>query len=165
MRKVLVVDSSVLIALTSKGKLDGCLRHWKDEGHEVVIPRAIAEEVIDEPKSFAQEIMDRSPVLAGKIVDSVNRIDSAVNQGLIKVEAVNYMKYSKVMDNVRRHLSGLEVKPEHAIKKGDPEFIALVLQLYGEAKERVFISTLDKGLLRTLKAFSGEVEYVVLEAL
>ena len=75
------------------------------------------------------------------------------------------MKYSKAMDNVRRHLSGLEVKHEHAVKKGDPEFIAFVLQLYGEAKEKVFISTLDKGLLRTFKAFSGEVEYEVLEAL
>jgi len=59
-------------------------------------------------------------------------------------------KYSKVMDNVRRHLSKLEAKPEHAVKKGDPELIALIIQLYDETKEKVFVATLDKGLLKAL---------------
>jgi hypothetical protein len=69
------------------------------------------------------------------------------------------------MDNVRKHLSKLDAKPEHAIKKGDPELIALVIQIYGEAKEKVFVATLDKGLLKALKPFSNEVEYEVLEML
>ena len=46
-----------------------------------------------------------------------------------------------------------------------PELIALVIQLYDEAKEKVFVATLDKGLLKALKPFSNEVEYEVLERL
>jgi len=41
--------------------------------------------------------------------------------------------------------------------------IALVIQLYDENKEKVFIATLDKGLLKALKPFSNEIEYYVLE--
>lgn len=67
------------------------------------------------------------------------------------------------MDNVRKHLSKLDAKPEHSVKKGDVELIALVIQLYDEAKEKVFVATLDKGLLKALKPFSGEVEYEILE--
>ena len=78
---------------------------------------------------------------------------------------MNYRKYSKVMDNVRRHLCKLEATPEFAIKKGDPELIALVIQLYDEAKEKVFVATLDKGLLKALKPFSDEVDYEILETL
>ena len=51
------------------------------------------------------------------------------------------------------------------LKKDDPELIALVIQLYDETKEKVFVATLDKGLLKTLKPFSHEVEYEVLERL
>ena len=67
------------------------------------------------------------------------------------------------MDNVRKHLSKLEATPEYAIKKGDPELIALVIQLYDQAKEKVFVASLEKGLLKTLKQFSKEVEYEVTE--
>ena len=102
------------------------MRQWKDQGYEGVIPNAIAKEVIDEPKKFAQEIKEKSPVLAGKIMDSVKRVETALEQGLVSVETVNYRKYSKVIDNVRKLLSTLEAKPEHAIKKGDAELIALM---------------------------------------
>jgi len=165
MRKQLVVDSSVLIALSRKGKLVDRLTRWKSEGYQVKIPKAIAEEVIEEPQRFAQEIRERSPVLADTITASATMIKTTIAQGLIKVETVNYGKHSKVMDNVRKHLSKLDAKPEHAIKKGDPELIALVIQIYGEAKEKVFVATLDKGLLKALKPFSNEVEYEVLEML
>ncbi len=83
---------------------------------------------------------------------------------MIKQEKVNYRKYSKVMDNVRRHLSSFEAKPEHAIKKGDPELIALVIQLFEEKQEKVFVSTFDKGLLKALKPFSDKVEYEVMKS-
>jgi rRNA-processing protein FCF1 len=165
MHRQLVVDSSVLIALSRKGELEDCLEHWKSEGYEVKVPKAIAEEVVDEPKRFANEIREKAPVLADKVMASATRINSAIEHGLIKVETVNYRKHSKLMDNVRKHLSKLEAKPEHAIKKGDPELIALVIQLYDEAREKVFVATLDKGLLKTLKPFSKEIEYEVLEKL
>ena len=165
MPSCLVVDSSILIFFDRKGQLEDFLRQKKKENYKVIIPKAIAQEVVDEPKGFAEKIRETAPESAGKILDSVGRINTAIQQGLIQVETVNYRKYSKVMDNVRKHLSKLEEKPEHAIKKGDPELIALVIQLYDEAKEKVFVATLDKGLLKALKPFSNEVEYEVLERL
>ncbi len=69
------------------------------------------------------------------------------------------------MDNARKHLSKLDATPEYAVKKGDPELIALVNQLYDEAKEKVFVATLDNGLLKALKPFSNEVDYEVIENL
>lgn len=163
MHKPLVADSSVLIALDSRGSLEDRLVHWKDEGYEVVIPMAITKEVIDEPERIAEEIRERSPFLADKMKASAARIKSVIKQGLIQVEIVDYKKYSKVIDNVRKHLSTLESKPEHMIKKGDTELIALIIQLYYEYKEKVFVTTFDKGLLKALKPFSKEVDYQVLK--
>jgi len=165
MPSCLVVDSSVLIFFDRKGKLEDFLLQKKKENYKVIIPKAIAQEVVDEPKRFAERIREAAPESAGKILDSVGRINTAIQQGLIQVETVNYRKYSKVMDNVRKYLSKVEEKSEHAEKKGDPELIALVNQLYDEAREKVFVATLDKGLLKALKPFSNEVEYEVLERL
>jgi hypothetical protein len=67
------------------------------------------------------------------------------------------------MDHIRKHLSKLEAIPEYAIKMGDSELIALVIQLYDEAKVKIFVATLDKGLLRALKPFSNEVTYEILK--
>ncbi len=163
MPNYLVVDSSILIFYDRKGKLEDFLRQKKKENFKVIIPKAIAQEVVDDPKEFAEEIQETSPEAANRILDSVERISAAVEQGLIQVEAVNYRKYSKVMDNVRKHLSKLDARPEYAVKKGDPELIALVIQLYDEVKEKVFVATLDKGLLKALKPFIKEVEYNVIE--
>lgn len=165
MHKPLVVDSSVLIASDNQGRLEGRLRQRKDEGYEVIIPEAIMKEVIEEPVKIAEEIRERSPVLAEKVRASAVRIKGAIKQGLIEVETVDYRKQSKMMDNVRKYLSKLEAKPEHMIKKGDAEVIALIIQLYYESKEKVFVATFDKGLLKALKPFSKEVEYEVLERL
>lgn len=163
MPSCLVVDSSILIFFDRKGKLEDFLHQKKKESYKVIIPKAIAQEVVDEPKELAGKIRETSPELSNRILDSAARINTAIDQGLIQVEIVNYRKYSKVMDNARKHLSKLEATPEYAIKKGDPELIALVIQLYGETKEKVFVATLDKGLLKALKPFSDETEYEVLE--
>ncbi len=163
MPKRIIVDSSVIIVLNSMGNLENRLRQWASEGYKAVIPRAVAEEVIDELLKFAEEIRETAPVLAGKIEASVGKIKTTIELGLIGLETVNYRKYSKVMDNVRKHLSTFEAKPEHAIKKGDPELIALVIQLYEENQEKVFVSTFDKGLLKALEPFSSKVDYEVLK--
>ena len=44
MHRHLVVDSSVLIALDSQGRLENLLVQWKNEGFEVVVPSAIVKE-------------------------------------------------------------------------------------------------------------------------
>lgn len=163
MPNYLVVDSSILIFYDRKGKLEDFLQQKKKENYSVIIPKAIAQEVVDEPKEFAEEIKQTSPEVANRILNSVKRISAAVEQGLIQVETVNYRKYSKVMDNARKHLSKLDSEPEYAVKKGDPELIALVIQLHNEVKEKVFVATLDKGLLKALKPFMKEVEYEVIE--
>jgi rRNA-processing protein FCF1 len=163
MPNYIVVDSSVLIFCDRKGKLEDFLRRKKKENYSVVIPKAIALEVVDEPKVFAEEIKETAPELANRILDSVERISAAVEQCLIQVENVDYKKYSKLMDNVRKHLSKIDAKPECTVKKGDPEFVALVIQLYDEVKEKVFVATLDKGLLKALKPFTKDVEYEVVD--
>jgi hypothetical protein len=165
MPNYLAVDSSILIFYDRKGKLSDFLRQKKKENYKVIIPKAIAQEVVDEPKGFAEKIKETAPESAKSILDSVGRINTAIEQGFIQVETVNYRKYSKVMDNVRKHLSKLDATPEYATKKGDPELIALVIQLYDEAKEKIYVATLDKGLLKALKPFRDEVEYEILEAL
>ncbi len=163
MPKRLVVDSSVLIFYDRKEGLEDFLQAKKKENYKVVIPKAIAAEVVDEPKEFAEEIKETAPEAANRILESVKRFNTAIEQGLIQVENVNYRKYSRVMDNVRKHLSKLDATSEYAVKKGDPELIALVIQLYGEAKEKIFVATLDKGLLKALKPFGDEVDYEVIE--
>ncbi len=165
MPSYLVLDSSIVIFFDRKGKLEDFLQQKRKENYTVVIPKAIAKEVVDEPKWFAEQLRETDPESANKILDSVERINSAIQQGLIQVETVNYRKYSKVIDNVRKHLSKLDAKPEYALKKGDPELIALVIQLFDEVKEKVFVATLDKGLLKALKPFSDKVEYEVLKTL
>lgn len=165
MHSYLVVDSSILIFYDRKGKLEDFLRQKKKENYKVIIPKAIEREVVDEPKGFAEKIRETAPESANRILDSVGRITTSIEQGLIQVETVNYRKYSKVMDHARKHLSKLEATPEFAIKKGDPELIALVIQLYEEDREKVFVATLDKGLLKALKPFSDEVQYEILEKL
>ena len=119
--------------------------------------------MIDEPKGLAEKIRESAPELASRIFGSVERFNTAVETGLIQVETVNYRKYSKVMDNIRSHLSKLDATPEYAVKKGDPELIAIVIQLYEETGAKVLVATLDKGLLKALKPFSDEVEYEVLK--
>lgn len=94
---------------------------------KVIIPKAIAQEVINEPKEFAEKIKETSPETANRILDSVGRINTAIEQSLIQVENVKYRKYSKIMDNVRKHMIKLEASPEYLIRKGDPELIALVI--------------------------------------
>jgi hypothetical protein len=163
MHRYLVADSSVLIALDSRGRLENLLVKWKNEGFEVVVPEAIVKEVIDEPERIAEEIRERSSVLADRVRASALRIKSMIKLGLIEVETVDYLQHSKVIDNVRKHLSKLEAKPEHMIKKGDAELIALIIQLYSKDKEKVFVTTFDKGLLKSLKPFSKEVDYEVLK--
>lgn len=120
MLSYLVVDSSILIFYERKGKLEDFLRQKKKANYKVIIPKAIAQEIVDEPIGFAEKIREIAPELANRILASVARINKSIEQGLIQVETVNYRKYSKVMDNVRKHLSKLDAKSEYAIKKGDP---------------------------------------------
>ena len=58
MPRCLAVDSSILIFFDRKGKLEDFLRQKKKENFKVIIPKAIAEEVIEEPKEFAKEIRE-----------------------------------------------------------------------------------------------------------
>ena len=67
-------------------------------------------------KSLQKKSEKPLPESANRILDSVARINTAIEQDLIQVETVNYRKYSKIIDNVRKHLSTIEATPENAIK-------------------------------------------------
>ena len=55
MPSYLVVDSSILIFFDRKGKLEDFLRQKKKENYKVIIPKAIVQEVIDEPKGLQKK--------------------------------------------------------------------------------------------------------------
>jgi|SRR3972149_5254413 len=166
MSKKLVVDSSVVIALSRRGTLERNLKGKKDQNFEIVIPEAIARELLDEAKKLSATLRRKRPVLANKISRSVESINSVMELGLLRVEPLDYRAYSQTIDNVRKYLSRLEAKKEHAVKKGDPELIALIIQLYDTFGEKVFIASEDKGLLRALRHFSKRIEYehIVIES-
>ena len=86
MPSYLVVDSSILIFYDRKGKLEDFLRQKKKENYKVIIPKAIAQEVVDEPKEFAEEIKETAPESANRILDSVERINTALSKVLSKLK-------------------------------------------------------------------------------
>ena len=55
MPSYLVVDSSILIFYDRKGKLTDFLQQKKKENYKILIPKAIAQEVVDEPKGVAEK--------------------------------------------------------------------------------------------------------------
>ena len=61
MPSYLAVDSSILIFYDRKGKLEDFLQQKKKENYKVIIPKAIAQEVIDEPKGFAEKSEKQLP--------------------------------------------------------------------------------------------------------
>ena len=58
MSKKLVVDSSILVILSRRGTLEQYLKQKKDEGYEILIPKAIAKELLDEPRRLMREIRE-----------------------------------------------------------------------------------------------------------
>ncbi len=73
MPNYLVVDSSVLIFYDRKGKLNDFLSSKKVKNYHVVIPKAIVQELVNEPEKTAKEIRKTAPELADKIVGSITR--------------------------------------------------------------------------------------------
>ncbi|MGZ4850934.1 MAG: hypothetical protein ACXV2C_06105 [Candidatus Bathyarchaeia archaeon] len=61
MPRYLVVDSSILIFYDRKRKLVDFLLQKKKESYKIIIPKAIAQEVVDDPKSLAEKIRETSP--------------------------------------------------------------------------------------------------------
>lgn len=55
MLSYLVVDSSILIFYERKGKLEDFLRQKKKAYYKVIIPKTIAQEIVDEPKGLQKK--------------------------------------------------------------------------------------------------------------
>ena len=91
MPKYLIVDSSILIFFDRRGKLEDFLRQKKKENYTLTIPKAIKQEVIDEPKEFSEQIRETAPESANRILDSVERINIFIK--VLSMETVNYKKY------------------------------------------------------------------------
>ena len=69
----LVIDSSVLIFFDRKGKLEDFLREKRQENYKVIIPKAIEQEVVDEPKGVAEKIREASPDSVSKVSFKLKR--------------------------------------------------------------------------------------------
>jgi len=50
MSRKLVVDSSVLIILDRRGTLEQRLSRKRDEGYEVIVPKSVARELLEETR-------------------------------------------------------------------------------------------------------------------
>ncbi len=74
-----MLDSSVIINLDRRGILTKYLNQKRDEGYELLVPRAIAEEILEDMKQYAEEIKETSLELAEKILGSVERMETAIN--------------------------------------------------------------------------------------
>jgi hypothetical protein len=57
MLSYLVLDSSILIFYERKGKLEDFLWQKKKANYKVIIPKAIVQEIVDEPIGFAEKIV------------------------------------------------------------------------------------------------------------
>ena len=77
MPKYLVVDSSVLIFYDRKGTLEDFLRAKKRENYNVIIPKAIAQEVAIEPKEFAEKLKKQPKITKSVSFTSTTGLSSS----------------------------------------------------------------------------------------
>jgi predicted nucleic acid-binding protein len=153
--KVLVPDSSSLIFVDRRGKLD-LLKNTINKDFEVCIPPAIARELIEDSQKLAEKIHPLYPNIAKNLLESSSRFKKAV-EAWIEIKPIDYIRYSKAMDKARIRLSKFDKKWEHSVKKGDAELIALCVQLIDNGDEVVALLE-DENLKRVLNEITENVK-------
>lgn len=132
MPKVLIPDSSSLIFVDHRGKLN-VLKNAINKDFEVRIPPTIARELIEDSQKLAEKIHPLYPNIAKNLLESSSRFKKAV-EVWIEIKSIDYIRYSEVMDKARTKLSKFDKKWEHSVKKGDAVLIALCVQLIDEQR-------------------------------
>ncbi|MCL5984942.1 MAG: hypothetical protein M1371_00080 [Actinobacteria bacterium] len=155
MLKALVPDSSSLIFIDRRGKLD-LLKNAINKDFEVYIPPAIARELIEDSQKLAEKLHLLYPNTAKNLLESSSRFKKAV-EVWIEIRPIDYIRYSEVMDKARTRLSKFDKKWEHSVKKGDVEIIALCAQLIDNSNEVIAILE-DENLKRVLNETAGNVK-------
>lgn len=117
-------------------------------GYEACIPPAIAKELIEDAQRLGGELQALYPKIARNLIESSARFKRAVENWL-EIKPIDYIRYSEAIDRARVRLSKLDEKPEHTVKKGDTEVIALCTQLVDAGAEVIAILE-DKNLKRVL---------------
>ncbi len=144
--KAFVADSSSLIALDRRGEL-GLIK-----GRTAMIPPAVRKELVEDARQAAIDSPMRNHLMV-----SADRFEYYIERGHIQVHDINYRRYSKVMDRVRKRLSKLEKKEEHQIKKGDVELVAMIQELKDDGKTIEFLCE-DVTLIEIVILETGDIE-------
>lgn len=144
--KLLIADSSSLIALDRRGRLD------KVKRHRVLVPPAVRRELVDDALRAA-EVSPAGP----QLMQSALRFQYYIEHNDLQVRELDKRAYSKLIDRVRRRLAKLESTAEHRVKKGDVEVVALARQALDEERN-IAILCEDRTLIRILREEMGDVE-------
>ena len=155
MSKILVPDSSSLIFVDRRGKLD-LLKNTINKDFEVCIPPAIARELIEDSQKLAEKIHPLYPSVAKNLLESSSRFKKAV-EVWIEIRPIDYIRYSEAMDKARIRLRKFDKKWEHSVKKGNAELIALCVQLIDNGDE-VLALLEDENLKRVLNEITENVK-------
>ena len=155
MSKILVPDSSSLIFIDRRGKLD-VFKNTINKDFEVCIPPAIARELIEDSQKLAEKIHPLYPSVAKNLLESSSRFKKAV-EVWIEIRPIDYIRYSEAMDKARIRLRKFDKKWEHSVKKGNAELIALCVQLIDNGDE-VLALLEDENLKRVLNEITENVK-------
>ncbi|MFQ6073204.1 MAG: hypothetical protein ACE5KT_10980 [Methanosarcinales archaeon] len=159
--KVIVADSSGLIPLDKQFAFSNS----KLKKYNIIVPPAVTKELIKDAMNQANLLEKEGDHLYSKrLRDSAKRFQNAIDAGCIQVKQINYIKYSKIIDQVRKHLSALESKSEHELKKADPEIVALTKQLCDDGFQ-VEVLTLDKNLIKQIKYVTPNIKIITYDVL
>lgn len=152
-RKVVLADSSSLIALDRIGKIS-ILREYV-----TFVPPAVKKEFADR----ALAIRPDSPIYPEALA-SANRFRYYIGRGDIRVLTIDYAKHGKVLDRARKRLARLENSGEDRVPKADAEMAAGIAHLIDEGQNFEVLCE-DRVLVKVLKEIFPEVSYRTSESL
>lgn len=152
-RKVLLADSSSLIALDRTGKLS-VLR-----GSVTFVPPAAKKEIVDN----ALAVRPDSPFYPEAFA-SANRFRYFIARGDIRILTIDYASHGGVLDRARRHLARLGESREDRVPKADIEMAAGIAQLVEEGQDFEVLCE-DRALVNVLKQIFPQVSYLTSEDL
>lgn len=152
-RKVLLADSSSLIALDRMGRLSAL------RAYVTFIPPAVKREIVDRALAVGPE----SP-LYPEALASANRFRHYVERGDIRILRIDYARHGSVLDRARKRLARLEDSREDKVPKADAEMAAGMAQLVVEGRDFLVLCE-DRTLVKVLKELFPEVPCLTSEGL
>lgn len=156
MSKVVVADSSILIAMDRRGELDVFVNFVVKRNIDLIVSPSILHELVVDAREASRKIYPYSSVLAEKLERSAEKFAELVDKGIVKVVSVDYVKYSKLKDFVKKRIAKLSGKPEHMVEKADVDVVVLSFQLKDSGRS-VILASDDKTIIKAAKSFSKKL--------